>query len=269
MEKDMSVGQTVHEGKKNKFTIGTWNVRGTYAAGGLKQLVREMECYKLDIIAVQETKQRGTGIAEVEKTIFFKSGGRDRMLGTGFLVGDRLKRKVINFNPITERLCSIRLKGEKRNISIINVHAPSVEKEDDEKERYYELLENECDKLPKFDAKIVIGDCNAKVGKEDVYRRVAGQRSKHEVSNDNGQRLINFAMERDMDIYKGTWKSPDGRVVNQIDHVLIERKHENKISNVRSTRGAEADSDHFLVKVTTKNLMETREIGNSQRIKEN
>jgi hypothetical protein len=42
--------------------------------------------------------------------------------------------------------------------------------------------------------KILLGDFNAKVGREDIFRPVIGNESLHEASNDNGVRvcLINF-----------------------------------------------------------------------------
>lgn len=52
------------------------------------------------------------------------------------------------------------------------------------------------------------------------------------------------------DIYKGTWMAPNGETVNQIDHILIEEQHAKCISKIRSYRGADADSDHFLVRAT-------------------
>jgi hypothetical protein len=41
--------------------------------------------------------------------------------------------------------------------------------------------------------KILMGDFNAKVGREDNFKTVIGNRSLHEVSNDNGVRVVNFA----------------------------------------------------------------------------
>lgn len=89
-----------------------------------------------------------------------------------------------------------------------------------------------------------------------------GRYSMHEETNENGKRLIGFAMEKNMiirsthfehkEIYKGTWTSPNGETVNQIDHILIEELHAKSITNVRSYRGADADSDHFMVRATLK-----------------
>ena len=103
----------------------------------------------------------------------------------------------------------------------------------------------------------MLGDCNAKVGHERQYRRVIGCHSLHEISNDNGNRLIDFASEKNLviksthfprkDIHKQTWISPDGRTLNQIDHVLIEGRHATDIIDVKSRRGADCESDHFLV----------------------
>jgi hypothetical protein len=48
-------------------------------------------------------------------------------------------------------------------------------------------------------------------------------------------------------IYKVSWKSPDGRTTNQIDHTLIDRSHKSCLQDVRSYRGANTDSNHFLI----------------------
>ena len=48
-------------------------------------------------------------------------------------------------------------------------------------------------------------------------------------------------------IHKYNWTSPDGKTHNQIDHVLIDRRWQSSVLVVRSFRGAECDTDHYLV----------------------
>jgi len=46
---------------------------------------------------------------------------------------------------------------------------------------------------------------------------------------------------------KQTWVSPNTITKSQIDHVIINRHHKSCIRNVRSYRGADEDTDHYLV----------------------
>jgi hypothetical protein len=46
--------------------------------------------------------------------------------------------------------------------------------------------------------KILLGDFNAKVGRENIFKPTNGQESLHQDSNDNGVRLVNFATSKNM-----------------------------------------------------------------------
>jgi len=48
-------------------------------------------------------------------------------------------------------------------------------------------------------------------------------------------------------IHKMTWRSPDGQTHNEIDHLLIDARHLSNVMDVRTFRGANTDSDHYLL----------------------
>jgi hypothetical protein len=46
--------------------------------------------------------------------------------------------------------------------------------------------------------KILLGDFNAKLGREDIVKPIIGQESLHQDSNDDGVRLVNFATSKNL-----------------------------------------------------------------------
>jgi endonuclease/exonuclease/phosphatase family metal-dependent hydrolase len=112
-------------------------------------------------------------------------------------------------------------------------HAPTADKDDDIKDSFYEELEQVFDQFPRYHMKILLGDFNAKVGREDIFKPIISNQSLHEASNDSSVRAVNFATSKNLiikstfphrDIHKHTWTSPDGVTHNQIDHVMIDKR---------------------------------------------
>jgi endonuclease/exonuclease/phosphatase family metal-dependent hydrolase len=110
--------------------------------------------------------------------------------------------------------------------------------------------------FPRYDMKILLGVFNVKVGREDIFKLIVGNESSHEISNDV-IRVVNFVTSKFLVVkstmfphcstHKYTWTSPDGKTHNQIDHILIDSRRHSSILDVRSFRGADCDSDHYLV----------------------
>jgi len=54
------------------------------------------------------------------------------------------------------------------------VHAPTDAKSDDSKDSFYEELEQVFEHFPKYRLKILSGDFNAKLGREDIFKPKIG-----------------------------------------------------------------------------------------------
>jgi hypothetical protein len=99
---------------------------------------------------------------------------------------------------VSDRMSYIILIGRLWSTIVLNVHALTKDKIDDVKDRFYEELEHVFDKFPKYHMKILLGDFNAKVGRKDVFKPTTGNKSLHEISNDNGVIVVNFATSKNL-----------------------------------------------------------------------
>ena len=61
------------------------------------------------------------------------------------------------------------------------------------------------------------------------------------------QLVIGGTLFRHRNIHKGTWRSPNGLTVNQIDHICISKRFGQSLLDVKVCRGADIGSDHYLV----------------------
>ncbi|XP_064106971.1 craniofacial development protein 2-like [Macrobrachium nipponense] len=143
-------------------------------------------------------------------------------------------------------------------ITVITLHPPTEDSEADTKDRWYGEVQEVLNKVPGHNMLIILGDMNAKIGKEiAAFTGTIGTHSLHENSNDNGIRLATLATEYNLVVkctlfphkekHKGTWLSPNGNTTNQIDHILVKRKFRSVLMDVRAYRGADCDSDHYMV----------------------
>jgi hypothetical protein len=105
---------------------------------------------------------------------------------------------------------------------------------DDLKDSFYEELGRVLDQFPRYDMKILLGDVSVKVGRENIFKLTIGNKSSHEISNDSGVRVVNFATSENLvvrstmfphrTIHKYTLTFPEGKMQNQIDLVLTDRR---------------------------------------------
>jgi hypothetical protein len=78
----------------------------------------------------------------------------------------------------------------------------------------------------------LLKDFSAKAGREGILKLTIGNESLHEISNDNGVRVVNFATSENLivkstmfphrNIHKFTWTSPGGKT-----HHNHKEKHTN------------------------------------------
>src|SRR5688572_18071825 len=101
-----------------------------------------------------------------ESTVTWFSGGDKNKTGVGMIVTGEVARSVLICEPNSERIMIMRLKMKPLNVLILQIYTlcEDAEEEKDEKEQFYERLDQtlrECKKGE--ECLVVIGDYNGKI----------------------------------------------------------------------------------------------------------
>ena len=245
--------------KVRKLTVGCLNVRGC-GADEKKCMIADMfKERKMDVLALSETKVKGKGEREWESERLVVSGVSERCRareGVAVMIKRSLWGSVVEYKCVSSRLLWVRMKVAGERIVIVGVYGPGMERSENEREVFWESL-NEC--LSTFDDNeriVVLGDLNAKVGD----RGVDGVIGKYGVPgvNENGERLVEVCIERRLSvgntwfqkrmIQKYTRERENGQERSLIDYVLVDERSKRFLEDVNVYRGAAGGmSDHYLV----------------------
>ena len=254
------------------LVVGTWNVRTLLDRVGTDRperrtalVARELLRYNIDIAALSETRFADEGqLTEAGSGYTFFWIGRPtdqtRLSGVGFVIRDSMLSKLESLpKGINDRLMTLRIKlRDNRYLTLVSVYAPTLTNDDISKELFYESLDKVISETPGGDKLVILGDFNARVGKDNVsWKGVLGP---HGVGkeNSNGIRLlskcaqhqlnITGTMFRQADKYKTTWQHPRSKHWHQIDHILVRQRDMQDVHSTRVMRGAECWTDHRLIR---------------------
>ena len=234
-----------------------------HQAGKLENIKQEAKRMDIDIMGLAEVSCLNSGrVISDDYTLIYSRDKKEHKHGAGVLLNKTIARSVIGFLALSDRVLLVKLLSKPFNLSIVQVYAPTSARSEEEIEKFYSDLDDAHKACGSQDMVIVMGDMNAKVGREqDPLREVVGRFGLGQ-RNERGDLWVEWCVTHQQVIMNTwfqhhkrhlyTWKSPGDGVRNQIDYITINKRFRNSIQQVRSYPGADCGSDHVPIVATMK-----------------
>lgn len=242
--------------KENISRIATWNIKSLNNRD--QEIIEELKERKIDLCALQETKKKGNGQKDYGDYVLVYSGvdkGRRAVAGVGILIHSKYKDSIEDCVYHSERILKIKLTTNKLKINVISVYSPEDCKPKEERETFYDSLQEVLDTILPEEAVIIMGDFNARIGNTVISG--TKQRFHEAQSNDNGELMVNLCSLNNLRInntfydhketYKYTFENSRGQK-SMIDYIVTNRNVlPSQIIDVRTLNSANVGSDHKLL----------------------
>ena len=161
--------------RKECIHVGTWNVQTLYQTEKTELLKPEMTKYRYDIIGLSEVRWTGNGMTS-DGSIIFSGHEIKHEAGVGMILSNRAQQAMIGFKPVSDRIIMARFRAQPMDLTVIQIYAPTAASSDEEIETFYAQLQECLDGGSRKDCRFVVGDWNAKVGKDrDLWEQQMGK----------------------------------------------------------------------------------------------
>ena len=263
-------GSSLHDA----LVVCSWNVRGLTDLK-LFELILHMKKYDIDILCVQETHSNIVSVEDEQGFLVLLSGsGTDQRswAGVGIIVAPRCRHRIKSYKQISDRLCSLQIKVDGGVLGIFSAYAPHNLHDLADRFRFYTELDNHFRRMSANVGKLIIGDLNARIGKQSpgeehiIGRHCFGMRAVHQVEVPNRDLLIEICHANSLMVANTFTPGPPeekatfveagstylGNVsetgYNMLDLFLCDSVTFGRCLSLCSVRDAALATDHFLVK---------------------
>ena len=149
-----------------------------------------------------------------------------------------------------------------RHLTTISAYAPTLTNSAETKEKFYEDLDQLIRSTSPSDKLLIMGDFNARVGKDQAsWKRILGSQGVGKM-NANGLLLLSKCAEHELcitntvfrqaDKLKTTWMHPRSKQWHLIDYIIVRQRDLRDVCITRAMRGADCWTDHRLIRAVLK-----------------
>lgn len=247
--------QRSHSQVFDKLRLASWNL-GTMT-GRSSELSEILKHRQINVCCVQETKWKGSKSRDIGNGYQLVYHGTDtKRNGVGIVLDDHLKQRIINVERKSDRIIAIKLAMDgQQPLNIISVYAPQTGCPEQEKQDFWEDLDEVMQNIPPSEFTHLGGDLNGHVGqKNDLYSDVHGGCG-FGSANQQGIEILNFATKHFLKIINTYFqKKPEHLITykcskhsTQIDYLLASRNMFKLYKDCKVIPGNALTSQHRLL----------------------
>jgi len=198
-----------------------------------EEVVELMKEKSVDIIGLCETWMRGSGQFKVHddyKLLYTRA--TKAKYGVAFLVKPDLANNITLVKHVSERMMGLTIKLGDKHVGMVMVYTPQQGRPDDEKERFYTMLQDLIDEMPHQESLLILGDLNGHVGSDrsglDTVIGAFGIGDR----NNEGQKIIDFCVANQLAVmntffkhhvsHKWTWYRWNSTMQDYTDKSMID-----------------------------------------------
>ena len=132
---------------RQQLKIGTWNVQTMLQKGKLENVKQEMKRMKLHILGLSEMRWKGAGCITSNGYKILYSGGEHHLRGVGMILDPETSKAIKGFWTVSDRAIIVKLQGKSVDIGLIQIHAPTAGKDEEEVEIFNETVKKAMKQL--------------------------------------------------------------------------------------------------------------------------
>ncbi|XP_016556731.1 uncharacterized protein LOC107856252 [Capsicum annuum] len=159
--------------RDDRLRVGSWNIETLQ--GKSMELVKILRKRRINVVCVQETKWVGSKARDVEEYRLWYSGSERCRNNVGILVDEELREQVVEVNRVSDKVMTIKLVIGGFMVNICSAYTPYVGLDEEEKRRFWEVLDEVVSSVPSSKNIFIGGDFNGHIGALPVgYGEVHG-----------------------------------------------------------------------------------------------
>ena len=208
-----------------------------------------------DVIGISEVRRPEECLTTLQSGhLLYLSKANKGQAGVGFLINRKWKDHIVRVNSISPRVAELVLCITKRyKLKLVQVYAPTTSNSDEDINDLYTDVDETLGKPNHYT--IVMGDCNAHIGKRTNLMETATGKCGLGLRNERGDTLVEWATSRKYRIMntmfqkkagrRWTWKTPKG--CNEDRSWVLLTNRPDIVTDVTVINQVNIGSDHRLV----------------------